>query len=290
MPPKRYIIVNADDFGYYDCVSRGILSAADSGVVTATGVFANSPFLGTHLEWLDQHSALDVGVHLNLTDRSPVTLDLQTRLQQWNGMFPGKFVMAGLILTGRLPVDVITRELRAQIEHCIASGMKLCFLNSHEHIHMLPPVFRITQDLATYYDIPHVRYALPDSISSLSPGALIRDMALKILGISNKRSLRFPLLPFLGMSASGKLNLAYLRHTFSGLPPGVYELMCHPGTCDSNDDTSSEHRHYHNWKGEFDTLESDGFRDLCRQQNISLIGYRHTRIVSGRVEAVIEKQ
>ena len=107
---------------------------------------------------------------------------MQTRLQQWNGCFPGKFIMVKLILTGRLSFDVVAQELRAQIELCRAAGIKLSFLNSHEHIHMLPPVFRITQDLATEYDIPHVRYALPDAVSSFAPGPLIRDLALNILG------------------------------------------------------------------------------------------------------------
>ena len=34
-----YLIVNADDYGYHDCVSKGILSAARQGIVTATGIF-----------------------------------------------------------------------------------------------------------------------------------------------------------------------------------------------------------------------------------------------------------
>ena len=39
------LIVNADDYGYFDCVSKGILESASRGIVTATGVFANRPAL-----------------------------------------------------------------------------------------------------------------------------------------------------------------------------------------------------------------------------------------------------
>lgn len=288
MSATKYIIVNADDFGYYDCVSKGILDAAHVGSVTATGVFGNSPFLDTHLPWLKQCSSLDMGVHLNLTNRAPLTREMQVQMRRWNGCFPGKFTMIKLILTGRLSLDMVAQELRAQIIRCRTADINLSFLNSHEHIHMLPPVFQITQDLAIEYAIPHVRYSMPDAINSVAPGSLIRDLALKLLGKKNSHLLRLPVLPFLGMAASGKLDLTYLQHVLSRLKPGVYELMCHPGACGADDDTSSELSAYHQWKDELDTLKSNEFRTLCHQQNIKLIGYHQTRIVDGKVEAVRE--
>ena len=286
----RYVIVNADDFGYYDCVSKGILRAADIGSVTATGIFSNSPFLETHLPWLKQSNSLDAGVHLNLTHRSPLTAAMRTRLHKWNGCFPGKFIMAKWILMGRISFDVVTQELRAQIELCRAAGIKLSFLNSHEHIHMLPPVFRITQDLATEYAIPHVRYALPDAVSSFAPGSLIRDIALNILGKNNYKLLQIPVLPFFGMAASGKLSLAYLRSTLRGLSPGVHELMCHPGACGNEDVPDPALSAYHAWKSELDTLTSNEFRILCHQENIRLIGYRHIKIENGQLDVQIDTQ
>jgi predicted glycoside hydrolase/deacetylase ChbG (UPF0249 family) len=286
----RYLIVNADDFGYYDCVSKGILSAAETGAVTATGIFANSPFLDTHLSWLKRSDSLDTGVHLNLTDRSPLTSAMRARLHRSKGCFPGKFVMARWILTGRISLEVVAQELRSQIEHCLAAGVALRFLNSHEHIHMLPPVFRITQDLAMEYGIPHVRYALPDSLGSLAPGELIRDIALHLLGRRNHKQLRIPTLPFIGMAASGKLNLDYLRRRLLDLAPGAYELMCHPGTCADEDVPDAALRAYHEWGKELDVLTSNEFRALCRQKGISLIGYRHLKVDNGQIEFDIDSQ
>ena len=43
--PPVYLIVNADDYGYFSCVSRGILDAVCDGIVTATGVLATVHFL-----------------------------------------------------------------------------------------------------------------------------------------------------------------------------------------------------------------------------------------------------
>lgn len=44
------LIINADDYGYFTCVNRGILAAAKAGAITATGVLANSPGMPEQLE------------------------------------------------------------------------------------------------------------------------------------------------------------------------------------------------------------------------------------------------
>jgi predicted glycoside hydrolase/deacetylase ChbG (UPF0249 family) len=61
-----FLIVNADDYGYFRCVSKGILTAATRGIVTATGVMANAPRFVEHAAMLRDCDSLDVGVHLNL--------------------------------------------------------------------------------------------------------------------------------------------------------------------------------------------------------------------------------
>src|SRR5438034_5088190 len=157
-PERPYLIVNADDYGYFACVSKGILKSATHGVVTATGVFANSIHFGEHAAWLRECDALDAGVHLNLTDGIPLTSDLQKMLGRWSGRFPRKFALAKAILSGAIKVDAVKREWRAQIERCLAHGLKLRFLNSHEHMHMLPSLFPVAKALAHDYDIRHIRF------------------------------------------------------------------------------------------------------------------------------------
>ena len=68
-----FLIVNADDFGYFRCVSRGIVQSHTRGIVTATGVLGNSPNLRDDALLLFQYPDLDVGVHLNLTFGEPLT-------------------------------------------------------------------------------------------------------------------------------------------------------------------------------------------------------------------------
>ena len=140
---KVHLIVNADDYAYFPCVSRGILEAANLKIITATGIIANSPELNDQLEWLDFVRRLDLGVHLNLTSFQPLTDNMADKLSQLGGGFPDVYTMSRMILKGQISLKDVRGEWCAQIEAC--RGRKLMFLNSHEHIHMLPVFFGLTK-------------------------------------------------------------------------------------------------------------------------------------------------
>jgi predicted glycoside hydrolase/deacetylase ChbG (UPF0249 family) len=73
---RRRLIVNADDYGYYPFVTTGILEGIDAGMITATGVFANSETFFHDVRSLKDRSEVDVGVHLNLTFGEPINASL----------------------------------------------------------------------------------------------------------------------------------------------------------------------------------------------------------------------
>jgi hypothetical protein len=284
-PEWAYLVVNADDYGYYHCVSRGILESARRGIVTATGVFANSPHLAEHAAWLRDHPQLDVGVHLNLTDREPLTVGMRNKLGAWAGEFPAKFALAKAILASAIKTEDVQAEWRAQIERCLEHRLALTFLNSHEHIHMLPGLFKVSQVLAEEYGIPHLRCSAPESPRGAGMAGLLRDGLLGALALLNRRQLQFPVPRFLGMGNSGKLSLDYLRRRLPTLRSGeVYELMCHPGQLDESEISDPRLRHYHDWEGELATLTHPALPELLHQHRVRLIGYRHLNIASGQFD------
>jgi len=284
------LIVNADDYGYFRCVSKGILKAAARGVVTATGVFANTIHFGEHAAWLRDCDALDAGVHLNLTDGTPLTSELQKMLERWSGHFPRKFAMAKAILSGTIKIDAVKREWRAQIERCLEHGLKLRFLNSHEHMHMLPSLFPVAKALARDYDIRHMRFPTSRLVRSSSAGSLFRGAVIKILETINRRHMDTPTAHFLGLEASGKLNMQYLQTTLPRLRAGrVYELMCHPGDFDSQEVSDPRLLRYHDWQGELRTLTSPALRELLARSGVRLVGYRHLEVRDDRLVARPER-
>jgi len=71
-----------------------------------------------------------------------------------NGSFPGKYEMAVAVMSGKIRMDVLEKELSAQIERPMRHGIKLRFLNSHERIHMLPSIYKLTVSMAGISTFP----------------------------------------------------------------------------------------------------------------------------------------
>ena len=267
------LIVNADDYGYYPCVSRGILQAAAVGSVTATGILANGPQLQEQLAWLSNYEKLDLGIHLNLTSRQPLTANMQDKLMPWQGQFPSVFTMTRAVLSGQISVKDVREEWQTQIETVLGFGIKPQFLNSHEHIHMLPPLFNLAKALAKDYQIPHLRLTRAEWMPPYS--SLLRTGLLQIMESVDALRVNVVTPYFIGLSRSGKLDLDYLSRRFARLKPGkTYELMCHPGYFDPTEITDSRLLAYHSWEAELATLTSPAFQQLCAESSIRLVNYR----------------
>ncbi len=278
------LIVNADDYAYFGGVSRGIIEAASRGIVTATAVLATSGRFDEDVPALRACETLDIGVHLNLTDGRPLTPDMRARVESWGGRFPGKFAMARAVLTGAVRVREVETEWRAQIERCLDDGLKIQFLNSHEHIHMLPALFARVLALAADYGIAHVRLARADLARSGAPGGLLRGSIIAALAALARRRVARPVARFLGLEASGRLSFAELDRLTARLQPGgVYELMCHPGRFDSAEVSDPRLLAYHDWQGELAALTDPRAKALLAERDIRLVGYRDLAVEGDRL-------
>lgn len=269
------LIINADDYGYFKCVSQGILEGASDGLITATGIMANGPDFEKHIEWLEGAPELDLGVHLNITHGRPLSSIMSDYLRSDKGIFPGKFTIIKDLVSGRLKVKDVADEWRAQITRCIQANIKLRFLNSHEHLHMFPPLYKATIKLAQEFGIPHVRFSTPEWTGSREPGTILRNILMHGMSVINRRwCLSSEHLEFLGMNQSGKLSIAYMQSIFPRLQSGtIYELMCHPGHYDSDEITDPNLLAYHRWQSELDLLKSKELSALCSNYGIEVVGY-----------------
>lgn len=139
----KQLIVTADDVGLDPGMTAGAIEAHRSGIVTACSIVANGRAFDDAVTRLRDVPSLEVGVHLTLVEeRSLVTGEPMPR----NWM---RFLIARR--------GDVEGELRLQIEKVIAAGVRITHLNSHQHLHMLPSVFRLVTKLAEEYRIPYVR-------------------------------------------------------------------------------------------------------------------------------------
>lgn len=138
---------------------------------------------------------------------------------------------------------------------------------------MLPPLFRLTQELSAEYGIDHLRFATPDP--GAASGASLRDMALTLAARRNRPQLARGPAQMLGLGVSGRLDRTYLGQVIPQLVGGeVYELMCHPGECAGAAETSPALARYHAWQLELATLTDPATLELLARHNVRAVGCR----------------
>ena len=63
---KRYLIVNADDFGQSPGINEGIITAHEHGIVTSASLMVRWPAAATAAEYAGAHPRLSLGLHVDL--------------------------------------------------------------------------------------------------------------------------------------------------------------------------------------------------------------------------------
>jgi predicted glycoside hydrolase/deacetylase ChbG (UPF0249 family) len=247
----RQLIVNADDFGLTEAVSRGILHAHREGIVTSTTLMANGGAFDTAVTMSRQAPRLGIGVHLNLTSGEPASpalsipslVDRSGRLH----LNPGRLLRA--LVARQVNLADVESELRRQITKIISAGIVPTHLDGHKHVHVLPGVSDVVIRLAQEFSIPSVRCPLevaPNLRTSLRSetsrtavvkqylvGRIVSGFALGFEQKLAKAGLLFPA-QFYGLSQTGFLNVQSLQDILERLSDGVSELMCHPGYLDAD--------------------------------------------------------
>jgi hopanoid biosynthesis associated protein HpnK len=250
MTMKR-LIVNADDFGLTEKVNQAVADGHERGIITSGTLMANGLAFDSAVALARAHPKLGVGVHLNLTEGSPVSgpSSILSLVDGRGAFYVGPLALATKITQRKISLADVERELRAQIETVLAAGVRATHLDSHKHVHLMPPIFDLVIKLAQEYRIQCVRCPVE------CPADLIRlvrrnssawlavlkqyvlGWALSALASSQKRKLERAGLAwtthFYGITHTGFLDAESLAEILRRLPHGTSELMCHPGYVDA---------------------------------------------------------
>ena len=267
--------MNADDLGYFHCVTQGILELARQKCVTATGLLVNSDHFRELASQVIEIPDLDIGVHLNFSFGMPITKELAKKLDANGGRFPSAFHMMKKILAGHIRLGMIEQEFRAQIERCLNNGLVPIFLNSHEHVHMFPPLFKMTMRLADEFRVPFIRFVQPDWSGPLNYPAMFRNSVFSVLSTIHSFSKREHLPITIGTSQSGNLTLQYFKRKVPLLKTGnIYELMCHPGLMNQSEVHDERILNFHHWEQEKELLSGHELKEIYHQCGIELTTYK----------------
>jgi chitin disaccharide deacetylase len=244
---QRSLVVNADDLGLTVGVNNGIFDAHDRGVLTSASVFANAAATADALARAQLRPSLGVGCHLSLVDGQPMLPPARVpSLIEGDGRFRRSwkpFIVSCLL--GRISLREVEQELAAQIERLRSAGLALTHLDAHQHVHAYPPIFAIVTRLAERFRIPVVRVPFErwPKVDGRTPqqrtarkqalmNAVMLPWAWRDYRLAARAGIRTP--RFIGRAHTGVLSARALAAMVSALPPGVTELMVHPGYVDEN--------------------------------------------------------
>ena len=143
------LIINADDFGYKSSVNKAILYCYENEIINSTSLMVNTPGFEEAVEMIHSNSVIkNVGVHVNLASEAPLT-DFQDRSYlrkngKWNKRNTGRKV--GYLNT--LGKKAFFDEIEAQVLKAQKFDLKLTHLDSHCHLHTLPPLYPLFIEVA----------------------------------------------------------------------------------------------------------------------------------------------
>jgi chitin disaccharide deacetylase len=186
----RYLIVNADDFGYSRSINRGILEAHDMGIVTSASLMVERPGAAEAAEEARERPQLDLGLHVEI-GRWRVT-----RLPR-----RGAARSAGAVVR-RADADLQRQVARFRV----LVGRDPSHLDSHHHRHRAELVRPAFQRLADELGIPLRHF----------------DQTVRFCG-------EFYGQIGAGTPNPEAITPEALVDLLGRLPPGVTELCSHPG-------------------------------------------------------------
>jgi len=270
-------VINADDLGFSEGVTEGILRAHGEGIVTSASLTANLPAAAAAVARLSEAPELGVGVHLNVCQGPPLSRPGRA-LADDDGMMRStgpSVLIACMLRPGGL--DAVEAECDAQIRWVLDHGLRPTHLDSHRHVHAFPPVFARVAGLARRYDIRFIRRhreVLPGRGWPAAPAQQRRVAVLSnVLGLCNARlaaGVRHADATW-GVAHTGRIDAGWLIRAADSIGPGLTEIMTHPGAGD--DLAPGETRLRASRRAELLALCDPAVKDAFRRNGIERVHY-----------------
>ena len=252
---ERLLIVNADDYGLTEGISRGILHGHREGIVTSTSVIALGPAYPKVASWLADEDALGVGVHLAAVGEDPPLLTAREipSLVGRRGHLCESYSMFILrALLGRINPEEVRLEFTAQLQSVLELGVPITHLDAHQHLQLWPSVCSVVIDLATRYCIPAVRVPRFRARNPVALGVTV--LGARLARRAARAGLRFPS-DAVGIECAGRLDEQLLPSVLARLADHGHEaveLTVHPGEGDDAD--RSRYQWGYRWEDELAAL------------------------------------
>ena len=280
----KQLIITADDFGLSAGVNAAVEKGWLDGILTCTSLMPAGAAFKEALKIARRNPGLQVGLHLTLLQGKSVLPHAQIPdLVNEAGDFSDNPVATGMrYFFDKGLYKQLKREIEAQIQRVVDSGIPISHIDGHLNIHLHPTVFGFLADLMPRYGITSFRLSrerlahnlrfdterrLGKTVERVIFGALANHARpqLKQLGIRYAGEVK-------GVLNSGRMTEGYLLNILDGLNEGLTELYFHPGMLPDAEITRRmpDYRH----EQELAAIVSPVVRQKLRELQITVQNYR----------------
>ncbi len=272
---SKLLIIHADDMGLSHSVNIACIKAFDSKGITSGSIMVPCPWAREISGYVKAHPGMDVGIHLTLT--------AEWENYKWGGVSSSDQIPSLLNREGYFYATVeelgkagkgeeARRELKAQIDKAIASGVEPTHLDTHMgSVLANPELIKVYLDLSDEYHLPVL---FPRAYVAMLPPDISKIYGAKVFLLDNL----FMLDP--GM-IKGKWIDPY-RTAIEAMKPGLNQMIVHLGIdsdemkaiCSGHKDYGSEWR-----QNDLDLVTGREFMELLKANKIVLITWKQIRDV-----------
>lgn len=238
----RNIIITADDLGIDINNNRAIEKAFLAGTLTSSCILANGKAYDDAIATITKNYPLDIGVHLNLVEGPSLSKRKASSFTNAEGMFNRSFLHLLAFSFQKKFLNEVEIEWRMQIEKILRSGIIPTNINSHQHTHAIPNLFKLACKLAIEYNIPYIRTQnewpyLPKNFSNHFNAkfcaGILKNIILNTFTFINKRELKNYALKtnnyFIGVLYTGQMNQDTIISGIQNIPSQTFaEIILHP--------------------------------------------------------------
>ena len=155
------IALHSDDFGYKTYSDKKILRLLRLGRIKSVSILINmceNSSLRSLVKLVNSNPGIKVGLHLNLVEgRSMEQKAYIPSLVSGRNKFFSLKKFTSLLFLHLINPGHIEREIKVQVNALKRTGLKISFIDSHQHLHAVSPIAEIVEKVAEKEKITVVR-------------------------------------------------------------------------------------------------------------------------------------
>ncbi|MCQ2470842.1 MAG: polysaccharide deacetylase family protein [Clostridia bacterium] len=281
---KRYLIINADDFGMCLSQNEATFELFERGGITSASMMMPCGWAKHAVRWCQKHKQYSVGVHLTFTS-------------EWGGYRWGPVSQAETLrdsegyfhhecedFEAQCDMQDVENEIRAQVKKAESLGLRVSHLDTHMaalyglcgNFDLMPKTFELCKELNLpfrMYRFPHPEY-IPEGLDLPIP--MYERFVMNYANIADMYevpildNLVYPECPYEAYKDFDTFK-KFVINRLVNIPDGVSEAYIHPAI--ETDEIKNITARWWNRVWEYQIFADPQTRKILESEGIELINY-----------------